>query len=210
MTTPTIPQWIAHLDALSAPVLKSAPLDARDHERTAYAHHFRDEFGARNTSALMLIARTLRVPAPPTDGHHDPDLDAKLWTALADQNRPALAPIPTNRGLVEPDAYAIEHRTHIELCALHALTHLTPIESLAPLIEWNIAELQPDNAINRPWSIHAFIHHAQHTPDTETAAAAMLHAQTLAHNCCITLGRPDIVSAFILRDAARWLESRGS
>ena len=210
MTTPhpqpTIDQWITHLRALAHPVLEPVPFSAGPADRARYAHEFRDEFGARNSSALALIARALDVPALPDPDTRD--LDARLWAALAAHAAPPLPDIPANRGLADPDHYAIEHRTHIELCALHALTHLTPIESLEPLIEWNIAELQPDNGINRPWAIHAFIHHAHAAPDPDTASAATLHAQTLAHNCCVTLGRPDIVSAFILRDAADWLESR--
>ncbi len=204
-TTPTIAQWITHLRSLAIPVLADVPFDASEPDRTQYAHTFRDEFGARSTSALALIARALSVPH--CTNLNNPDLDAQLWTALALNLPPDLPTIEPNHGLVNPDDYAIEHRTHIELCALHALTHLTTPESLVPLIEWNIAELQPDNGINRPWAIHAFIHHAHTTPDPDIAATATLHAQTLAHNCCITLAHPDLVSAFILRDAADWLES---
>ena len=203
---PTQSQWIAHLRSLSDPILAPLPLQASDDERQSFADTFRDEFGARTPSAAALIARILQVR--PTSLPEHPDLDAQLWHALAaDQPTPtARIPKDPTHGLADPNTYAIEHRTHIELCALHALTHVVPTDQLTALIDWNIAELQPDNGINRPWAIHAFIFRALTTDDQPTQAAAALHAQTLAHNCCVTMGQPDIVSAFILRDSADWLD----
>jgi len=68
--------------------------------------------------------------------------------------------------------------------------------------EWHLEALQPDNATNRPWACHVFailgVERAR--PD------AILHAQTLVHNCMVAQGRPDRRSALILVDAARAIE----
>ena len=215
---PSAEQWSAHLNALCAPVLGAVPFGDDDDKKAAYVCTFRDEFGARGAGPACLLAWSLGVPAD-TSGFDD-DPDTRLWASLVGQGlTPAEPSGEFSAGLVEAEAYAIEHRTLIELSALHALTHLiTPpedtylAEPLTRLVDWHTRELQPDNGVNRPWGIHAFIARSIDAHGTNDAPAldAMLHAQTLAHNCCVTLGSPDLVSALILRDAARWLDARRS
>jgi len=209
-------EWAAHLHAMSEPVLGAVPFDADPETRRAFVRSFRDEFGARGVAAVCVLAWTLRVQ-PGTEGF-DEDPDTALWRVLLGGGQdPTPADPDPNGGLVAPEAYAIEHRTLIELSALHALTHLydPPVHAalddrLAALVDWHTRELQPDNAVNRPWAIHAFIARSidARERDPDRALDALVHAQTLAHNCRISLGKPDLVSAIILRDAAGWLESR--
>jgi len=118
-------------------------------------------------------------------------------------------------GLIEPkdalvrdsDSLAIEYRTMVELCALHALWIIANRLGSERLIArclnaaaWHTRELQPDNAINRPWATQVFITLAHQGEDAETRHLAHLHAQTLIHNSSISFGTPDILSALILKD----------
>jgi hypothetical protein len=61
-------------------------------------------------------------------------------------------------------------------------------------------ELQPDNATNRPWAVAAFAEMA-----VEGDGDAELYADTLLHNCRVTLGRPGLLSTILLLDARRSL-----
>ena len=211
-------EWSAYLHALCRPVLDPIPFGEDDDKKAAYVRTFRDEFGARGAGPVCLLAWSLGVRAD-TSGFDD-DPDTRLWASLVEQGSTHTEPSGEfETGLVAAEAYAIEHRTLIELSALHALTHLiTPPEDaflsdrLTRLVDWHTRELQPDNGINRPWGIHAFIARSieVHGVDDAHALDAMLHAQTLAHNCCVTLGSPDLVSALILLDAARWIDARRS
>jgi len=63
---------------------------------------------------------------------------------------------------------------------------------------WHIEELQPDNAINRPWGLAVFVELAISEADETLAQTAELHAQTLLHNACINFGKPDQLSALVL------------
>ena len=61
---------------------------------------------------------------------------------------------------------------------------------------WNMAE--PDNATNRPWALHVFL--------LASAPECQHYAETLLHNCLVTTGEPEPLSAWILLDAANELE----
>lgn len=105
---------------------------------------------------------------------------------------------------------AIEVWTEGELTGLHALSVLARTQGPASAVharvasaaQWLIAELQPDNATNRPWGVHVF---------AEMAAGgdmlADLYAQTLLHNTMAGRVTPDRFSAAILLHAAMCLRS---
>ncbi len=209
---PSIEQWITHIEALISAPIASLPFDADLETKRAYIDGFQDEFGCRRATDAPLLCRVLNVPLESTSNHID--LDTHLWHALALGEESWKEAINQDGGLIEPDAYAIEHRTLIELSALHALWHLsaqsndvTLSDRVDRLVDWHTRELQPDNGINRPWGAHAFICRSSEAADQQTKLDAMLHAQTLVNNCCVTLGRPDILSSIILYDCAQALRS---
>lgn len=198
-------QWALRLERVCAVSLPELPRDAGSEERDAFVEGYRDEFGARNASVSWMLRWVLGLGG--SDSGEDADPDVRLWMALIGGAGVDLSDI--SGGVVAPDAYAIEHRTLIECSALHALAHLSldgraDWERVRGLVDWHTRELQPDNGINRPWGIHAFVARSVEVgnPDPDDA---LMHAQTMLHNCCVTLGRPDQVSAVLLMDAAGWL-----
>ncbi|MBL0926153.1 MAG: hypothetical protein IBJ11_00685 [Phycisphaerales bacterium] len=194
---------------------------------------FSDEFGhRREVDRPFLIWRRFgrSRPAPPAaiadGGEISPD--ARLWHAAttgADVHgliAPSDIPRPLfpHRAVVaarpdDPDVFAgnppaIEVWTEMELCALHALWWIGRRRQDARLIAradmaatWHLENLQPDNATNHPWAVHAFAEFGERRGSPE----ADLHAQTLLHNCRVALGRPDALSAQILGDAADAIDS---
>ena len=101
---------------------------------------------------------------------------------------------------------AIEVWTEVELSSLHALAwRAGRDQSLRPLVRrtarWLIENLQPDNATNHPWAVHLFAA----IGITDSNPHASMYAQTLLHNCQVSMGRPDAFSALILRDSANAL-----
>lgn len=138
--------------------------------------------------------------------------DTILWNSVLEKKLPDPRAFSDAPGPLWPEAVAqgIEAWTLIELRGLHALWWLA-LQSQSDLLraralnsaEWHVAELQPDNATNRPWAVHVFAILAAQRNDPQ----ADLHAQTLIHNALITGGgRPEMVSAAILLDAAEALE----
>lgn len=152
--------------------------------------------------------RGLDAPdAEPAD-ERDDDIATTLWSAVSDE---AIAP---DDGLVRGDASLVEQGrfrtievwTETELCALHALAKLARRRGRADLAHravraarWHLERTQPDNATNRPWAIHVFVE--LQTPEAEH------YAGTLLHNAIVSSGRPDVLSAWILLDAADELEA---
>ncbi len=101
----------------------------------------------------------------------------------------------------------IEIWTETELACLHALTWLGPAWEARALAaaRFLIDELQPDNGTNHPWAIHWFAW----LESTQSNTDAGLYAQSLLHNAMTSGGGvPDLFSAIILHDAARWIEDR--
>jgi hypothetical protein len=148
--------------------------------------------------------------------------DASLWWLLHDEQAAALELVdPAPGASAAPlfprlHAQAIEMWTEAELSGLHALWwHARRGASGQAAIhrrclsaaKWLIAELQPDNATNRPWAVHVFadVSLGDHL-DANTRADASMYAQTLLHNCQVG-GSIDRFSACILLDAAGAIES---
>jgi len=136
------------------------------------------------------------------------DLDERLWWSVAQTEKLPDGLISSTDGLlVDPDGLAIEYRTMVELGGLQALWAIAMRdgdramrERVLDAARWNIEELQPDNAINRPWGLPVFLELAMYESDETVAQTADLHAQTLLHNACINFGKPDLLSALILKN----------
>lgn len=214
MPVPSLDQWIGHLKQLAMPVLESVPFDGSAEARMLYIDEFRDEYGSRRDTDSALLCRVLNVPYETIKSDETSDLDLRLWEALHTMNSDWESWISKTGGLVA-DIQAIEQRTLIELCSMHALFHLVYAgdqintvmqDRINSLVDWHTQELQPDNAINRPWGVVACIARAVTASEEDNSLSAMLHAQTLISNCCISMGQPDRLSAFILLDSANSLE----
>ena len=192
-----------------AGVLEPVPFDAAEANRVGYIESFQDEFGNRRASDRAFLSHLLGVTVAPTRSTNTMGLDEELWWCIATGN-----PIPegsigiSGALLPDPDAFAIEYRTMIELCALQAFWSIAIRDSSDEMQDramdaacWHIEEIQPDNAINRPWGLPVFVELAIREQDETIAQTANLHAQTLLHNACINFGKPDLLSALILKDA---------
>lgn len=206
----SLTDWAGQIESVLGRGLRGSSLEpvlgAPEGERLAYARGFADDFGHRRAVDGPLLAWVLDVPrwAEPA-----PRVDARLWAALRSGVDP-LGLVPAGEGPVAPDAreIAIEVWTEIELASLQALWwHAKRAgdggavrERALSLARWLMAELQPDNGTNRPWAVAAF---------AELAAGgdvdAGLYADTLLHNCQVSLGKPDLLSTVLLCDAAKCL-----
>ena len=142
--------------------------------------------------------------APPHAG--DLPVEVGLWwhlagapgdveSLLAESGGGPLWPALRSRGL--------EVWTEAELCGLHALWGLARRHSRSDwnaqaeaVRDWHIDNTQPDNATNRPWALHVFL--LARSPEGQH------YAETLLHNALVT--GPEPFSAWILLDAASWLE----
>jgi hypothetical protein len=213
--------WARHLRHLCLPVLSSTPLDPAAHPTSAEAENtvatFRDEFGHRRTFDRLVLAWRLGV-APPASGESAAPTGrtADLWIALAtrDLRAQAVAVCVDGTGPVTPEdpGLAIEIWSEAELAALHALDRIAGLSAdtmladrVSRAVDWHTANLQPDNATNRPWASHVFVKAAVERGDS----ASMLHAETLVSNCCVSMGRPDRFSAILLLDSAEALDADG-
>ncbi len=119
---------------------------------------------------------------------------------------PIPAPPPA-RGPIQPRSRedVIELWTERELTMVHAAWLLEGWTDLAEAsARWLIDEIQPDNATNLPWAVHVFASLSVEDGSHE----ARMYAETLMHNCVVSTGRPDPLSALILLDAARQLRVR--
>lgn len=205
----TLADWRQQVGRLAASGLRGTALERALHAdeavRLRFATAFADEFGHRRPVDPPLLAWVLgltpwREPAPGR-------IDAVLWHALT-VSRPVVEPLG-GEGPISPGSRheGIEVWTEIELGALQALWwHARRMPEMRgraiSLARWIMAELQPDNATNRPWALAVFAELSE-SGDTE----ARLYADTLMHNCQVTLGRPDSFSTLILVDAERSLAS---
>ena len=184
-------------------------------EKLAYIDSFADEFGNRRATDRPFLATILGV----TIEQHTPPqaLDEQLWWMIESQqidaNKIQSLIAPNDALVVGSDQLAIEYRTMVELCALHALWIIANQSNSDDLLErclnaahWHTRELQPDNAINRPWGAAVFIELSHQSNDQEARDLANLHAQTLIHNASVSLGTPDLLSALIMKNAADQLD----
>lgn len=195
-------------------LLEPVPFQADEATRVGYIESFQDEFGNRRASDRAFLAHLLGVSISPVRASEHMALDEQLWWSVAN-GQPILAGlISASDGLLaDPDSYAIEYRTMVELGALQAFWAIAIQDEDRELRDralsaarWHIDELQPDNAINRPWGLPVFVELAIAEEDETIARTAELHAQTLLHNACINFGKPDLLSALILKDAIGLLE----
>lgn len=197
-----------------ADVMNAVPFDADEATQVGYIESFQDEFGNRRASDRGFLAQLLDVTIAPVRTHEIMALDERLWWCVAEDSPLPSGIIGDSNGLlIDPDSHAIEYRTMVELCALQAFWSLTMKDQDSEMREramdaarWHIEELQPDNAINRPWGLPVFVELALIEDDESITQTAELHAQTLLHNACINFGKPDLLSALILKDAIRLLE----
>lgn len=159
-------------------------------------------------------------------GHHGAHgaagADVLLWRALsgADVNVESLLASYRGTPRIGPDDGAlvpqgllrtIEVWTETELSALHALSRLAAARRrpewgmlAIEAARWHVENLQPDNATNRPWSIHLFAE-----LESGGCADAGLLAEALLHNCRVMTGRVDSLSAQILADASEAMMAGG-
>ena len=190
-------------------VLNTTPFLGDDATRVGYIETFEDEFGNRRASDRAFLAHLIGVSVPPVRTQAKMALDELLWWCVADGKPIPAGLISESDGLLaDPDALAIEYRTMVELGALQAFWRVAirdrdqkMRERALDAARWHIDELQPDNAINRPWGLPVFVELAIDEDDVTLAQTASLHAQTLLHNACINFGKPDLLSALILKDA---------
>ncbi|MEZ6232609.1 MAG: hypothetical protein R3B68_00310 [Phycisphaerales bacterium] len=180
------------------------------------ADTFRDDLGHRRPEDGAFLRAHLGLPPPDAT---PPSPEARLW-ALAGTPDAADSPEPIVGSaraegplLLGHETRAIEVATDAELCAIHALwaigeRHEPWRDRALAAARWCVDELQPDNATNEPWAIHAFLI-LEHL---ERDAAAGLYAQTLLHNAMVAgagsragSASGDALparSAWIIRDAA--------
>jgi hypothetical protein len=202
--------WSSRLRSAATRVLAGTPVvdaGAGPAERHAFVDGFSDELGNRARVATPFLSAVMGIePAAPRPDRLD--LDDRLWWAVHEGDSP-VSDLGSGCGPLDPALaeIAIESRTETELSAMHALFRLGLDRGEPGMVgraldaaRWQVAELQPDNGTNHPWGIHVFVVLAAQEDDPGLSGAALMHAQ---------LGRPDLLSACILWDAAVTLERVG-
>jgi hypothetical protein len=193
MATLTASQWAALLRAVAAPVATRPPQGPGD-------------IGEAFSAA---VAAGPVMPSAPANVR-DLETEVVLWWALADDRVDVEGLVcPRGDGPLWPARdRAVEAWTEAELCGLHALWGLASRRGRDDWVrrcdrarDWHLENTQPDNATNRPWALHVFL--------LAGTAEGRLYAETLLHNAVVTAGRPDLLSAWILLDAARRLDAAG-
>jgi len=217
MSPPSIDldRWAANISAASRRALgdlATRPLTVPE------AIAFADEGGNRTRLARWLLARRtgqtantqvagvpvgLTLPEPRSG-------DEQLWHALVTgQSGDAVdAVLATGKdGPLVGKLYdtTIEVFTEQQLAAMHALWALHVrdgrpdwLERLWSASRWMLDFIQPDNATNHPWALHVFVLADSHGVTRD----GCMYADTLLHNCQVTQGCADKVSAHVLADAA--------
>lgn len=227
--------WRIRLQSIALPRIANTPLHNPSQftleQKQHYIATFRDDLGNRRPTDAPMLAHMLRVPfdVPPTTrgvvganspiasvAHSSRIDELQLWQALHNDTDPLslVAPATKHPTPLFPHLHhlAIELWTESELSGLHALSHFvaqSPNEQLRARMHsaalWLLDNIQPDNATQRPWAIHVFLHmaHDASLPES-TRTSAHMYAQTLLHNTMIPMGPqvPDIFSACILLDSA--------
>lgn len=191
MSRVIVDKWVAHLRCVARPGAGQAPPTGPGPIAQPFGLVVGDDQGGTDTA-----------PHPP------PVADVGLWWALAGARLDVDALLSgSTGGPLWPQGRfkTIEVWTEAELCGLHALWRLardrrrddwaTRVEVVR---DWHVQNTQPDNATNRPWALHVFL--LADTPECRH------YAETLLHNCLVTTGQPEPLSAWILLDAANELE----
>lgn len=208
----SIEDWASQINAVLTAGLRGTALEqvltADDSTRAAYARGFVDDAGHRRVVDRPLLTWVLNIPR--WKGPRVDRIDVALWECLLDPHGDPLSLIKIDdEGPVAPEAreFGIEVWTEIELASLQALwwdvmsagDHEPRYRTLS-LARWLMAEIQPDNGTNRPWAVATF---AELAAGGDTDAA--MYADTLLHNCQVSLGKPDLLSTVILLDAKHYL-----
>lgn len=203
-------RWAGAMEGVAAPVIATD-----DHRR-----EFADEMGHRRAvdRAFLSWCGRATTPAPGMSTRATP-IDVTLWEGVARHrgdrdgartilnDRSGLVDLGAHGALTRRDDYgSIEVWTETELCALHALWWLATWcgqrraqERVMDAAAWHVSEMQPDNGTNHPWAMHVFLLLERERP----GIGGRLHAEVLLQNCQVALGRPDLLSAYVLRDAGR-------
>ncbi len=229
--TRTLDQWKQQIDAVANAALRGTPLEralaAPPEEALDFARAFADDAGHRRAIDPPLLAWVLDLEPWDDAGTAETDrLDLRLWRALRE---PALDPhriLGSPTGPLAPECRdeGIEVWTEVELACLQALWWHARRAGSAVLHDraraharWLMDEIQPDNGTNHAWAVAAFAELAAEgnpdagsdTPDPGSDTPdATLYAETLLHNCQVTLGRADLLSAVLLVDASRCIGER--
>jgi hypothetical protein len=207
-------RWLLLLQSAAGATL--GPTPSRD---PSILDAFRDEQGHRRSVDRPLIASAIAIhpgPAPAEATLQQLTGDVRLWWALHDPIDGAdcitsrlLSPGGTPPIVHHRQGTTIEVWTEVELAATHALVNAggrfgnpAMIERAIAAARWHTEHMQPDNATNHAWGTHAFILAAM-----GGHADCEMYAQTLLHNCQISFGKPDLLSAYALLDSARELEA---
>lgn len=223
-TNDLIRRWGERLLAVGSKQLAQTPLTdpAASHEaRVSFVDGFKDERGHRARVATPFLSALLGI-TPTSARSSKLDLDDRLWWAVHDPDSRiadfGAGSDAVGQGPLDPTLgdIAIESRTETELAAMHALFRIGldrvqpgMIQRALNAARWQIAELQPDNGTNHPWGIHVFVVLAARSPDNPESSAALMHAQTMLHNCQVGMGHPDRLSACVLWDAGQTLARLG-
>lgn len=215
-----IAEWVVRLRSVALRTIGGEAFTdsgATYNERAAFLKEFADERGHRARVATPFLAAALGVdPGPMPAG--PADLDDRLWWAVADPDRRVVG-FDGGGGPLDPALaeIAVESRTETELSAMHALYRLgldrgepRMVERALEAARWQVEELQPDNGTNHPWGIHVFVVLAARAGNEYEAGPALMHAQTLLHNCQVQQGKADRLSACILWDAGETLGRAGA
>ncbi len=210
--TRTLDNWQQQIDVVANAALRGTPLEqaltAPPEEALAFARSFADDAGHRRAIDPPLLAWVLDLgPWDASDDAETDRCDLRLWRALGDQSPDPHRLIGTPSGPLAPECRdeGIEVWTEVELASLQALWWHARRTGSATLHDraraharWLMDEIQPDNGTNHAWALAAFAElAAEGDPD------ATLYAETLLHNCQVTLGRADLLSAVLLVDASR-------
>lgn len=182
----------------------AGPLD----QRTAFAGEFRDDAGHRRAIDPLVLAWVLKLPATAATPRTDrPDM--VLWRALLEPTSTPVSEILRGEGPVAPAlrSEGLEVWTSVELASLqamwwHARRSDAARKRAVSHAHWLMAEIQPDNGTNHAWAVASF---AELAAQGDTDAG--LYAETLLHNCQVTLGKADRFSALLLVDALACLEA---
>ncbi|MCK6477626.1 MAG: hypothetical protein L6Q35_12440 [Phycisphaerales bacterium] len=212
-------EWVRRLRAAAEPALRGTPIldrSASADEIARFIEGFRDELGHRRPvdGALLRVllgVKPVLVPRERAPGAGRRSPDCELWSVLADGTPWTPPEWLRARGPLASDGMegAIEVWTETELSCVHALWSIGRRERDTGLrtrcIEaaaWMMDAMQPDNGTNHPWAIHVFAWRWA----AECNDEARLYAESMLHNCMISLGRPDRFSACVLWHAAAELE----